>query len=672
MSKDPKYTNSLIKAQSPYLLQHAHNPVNWVEWSDDAWKRAKAENKLVLVSIGYASCHWCHVMEHESFENEDTAAIMNEYFICIKVDREERPDVDQVYMDAVQLMTGRGGWPLNMFCLPDGRPIHGGTYFPNRNWNQMLFQLQDLYVNRTQEAFEYAEKLHDGLQKMDVLKSEKQGLPEQSAFEGIISDWAKQFDWQHGGNARTPKFPLPINFEFLLNAGLLFPDSDGLKMVELTLDKMASGGIYDQLQGGFARYSVDAYWKVPHFEKMLYDNGQLIGLYARAAAVFHKEDYARIARETIAFVEQEWKSPEGLYYSSYDADSEGEEGTFYVWKMEELTSILTQESASSILDYYTCEEKGNWEHGNNILHSTMLPDDFAKLNGIPENHFKSHLQSAKQSLLSERKKRIKPGLDDKCILSWNALYLEGLAKAARYLKDDSLLSLAIDLAKQIKACYFQNGQWLRIVKDGKASIPAFLEDLSLLVNAWIALYQASFDEQYLVEANQMMDEIHEHYYDVASGLYYYTSHKAEQLIARKKDVTDDVIPSTNAIMALNYQSLYYYFGKPIYRERYENMLHTMAVQVLKFAPWYAQWASVLLFESFGLYQLCAGGPNAIEKIKQEDFSASPNMILAAGEQEGQLHLLENRIKTSLTWYLCYRESCFSPSENLEEVLPHKA
>ncbi|MBI1223561.1 MAG: DUF255 domain-containing protein [Bacteroidetes bacterium] len=672
MTQAPKYTNALIDAQSPYLLQHAHNPVDWVEWSDHAWERARIEDKIVLVSIGYASCHWCHVMEHESFENPDTAAIMNEYFVCIKVDREERPDVDQVYMDAVQLMTGRGGWPLNMFCLPDGRPIHGGTYFPNQHWNQMLFQLHDLYQNRREEALEYAEKLLQGIRGMGAIPFENPSLPQIEALKSIVDTWSGQFDWKNGGNARTPKFPLPVNYSFLFHAGLLFPESEGLKMVELTLDKMASGGIYDQLAGGFARYSVDAYWKVPHFEKMLYDNGQLIGLYAEAAALFKKDRYRQIVQETIAFAETEWKSSEGLYFSSYDADSEGKEGTYYTWKMDELRRILNEQEFEWFTSYYTCEEKGNWEEDLNIIHATLLPEEFATLKGLNLKHFNEVIEVAKSKLLKVRETRMKPGLDDKCILSWNALYLKGLAKAARNLKEQNYLSSAVGLADAILHSFQSSGQWHRIVKDKKASIPAFLDDLCLLADALIELYQASFQEKYLHEAHQLIERIHENFYDQEDGLYYYTSHHAEELIVRKKDLQDDVIPSSNAIMALNYQRLYYYFGITEYRERYEHMLLQISGSFEKFAAWYTQWGEIYLNEAFGLYQLCGTGPGSTDQLATATLENIPNIIVAASETESDLPILRSRVKEELNWYLCYKESCFPPSRDLNEVLSNRA
>lgn len=671
MSDAPKYTNALIHAQSPYLLQHAHNPVDWMEWGKEAWDKAKKEDKLVLVSIGYASCHWCHVMEHESFENEDTAAIMNAYFVCIKVDREERPDVDQIYMDAVQLISGRGGWPLNMFCLPDGKPIHGGTYFPNRDWNQMLFQLNDLYLNRRQEAIDYGQKLTEGIISMDVLKSNKSALPNKEQLKEILDKWSKQFDWTHGGNARTPKFPLPVNFQFLLNAGEILEHQEAKDMVCLTLDKMAFGGIYDQLQGGFARYSVDAFWKVPHFEKMLYDNGQLISLYARAAGIYQRDDYAAITRQCISFMDEEWKSPEGLYYSSYDADSEGEEGTYYVWTWEELQGIPSA-SFELLTEYYTCSQDGNWEHGKNILHATLSISDFAKLKGLDPKAVSNRIEEGRSYLLSKRRERIKPALDDKCILAWNALALEGLSDAARYLGDVEIGKKAESLALAIEEHALTKGKYHRIVKNGKASIPAFLEDLSALCSAYISLYQFNFEEKWLIRAKDIADEIIASFLDEKTGLFYFISHHAEPLIARKKDLSDDVLPGANSSFAICLIKLHHYFAVSEYGERAHTMLEEMAEAFLKHSPWYANWGQAFLFKEYGLYQLCAGGPNAQIEIADPRLLAIPNLILAAADKTSSLPILQNRIEETMKFYLCKDETCFAPELDMNKALENKS
>jgi len=670
MSDAPKFTNSLIDAQSPYLLQHAHNPVHWMEWGPAAWDKAKAEDKLVLVSIGYASCHWCHVMEHESFENEDTAAIMNEYFVCVKVDREERPDVDQIYMDAVQLISGHGGWPLNMFCLPDGKPIHGGTYFPNRDWNQVLFQLHDLYLNRRQEALNYGQKLTEGIISMDVLKSNKSPLPNKDQLQKVLDDWSKQFDWTHGGNARTPKFPLPVNFHFLLNASLLFPESEAKKMVCLTLDKMAYGGIFDQLQGGFARYSVDAYWKVPHFEKMLYDNGQLISLYAKAAGIYGREDYAAIARRCIQFMNDEWKSAEGLYFSSYDADSEGEEGTYYVWTWEELKQ-LPEVLFETFTQYYTCTEKGNWEHGKNILHATMSISDFAQLKGIAPADCKAQITKGQEILLAKRAQRIKSALDDKCILAWNALALEGLSDAARYLMDPEMGIKAQSLAESIEKHFKVDGQYHRIVKNGKASIPAFLEDLSALCSAYISLYQQNFQERWLLQAKSIAEFILASFMDEKTGLFYFISHDAEPLIARKKDLSDNVLPGANSVFANCLIKLHHYFAIPSYKKIADSMLEEMSEAFLKHSPWYSNWGQSYLLKEFGLYQLCVGGSNAQEAIANPSLAQIPNMILAAADKDSTLPIMQNRIGEETNYYLCLNESCFAPEKTLSKALENR-
>ncbi len=661
MNDSPKFTNDLIHAQSPYLLQHAHNPVDWQEWNEKAWQKARTENKLVLVSIGYASCHWCHVMEHESFENEDTAAIMNEFFVCIKVDREERPDIDQIYMDAVQLISGHGGWPLNMFCLPDGKPLHGGTYFPNKQWNQLLFQLQDLWTNKRQEALDFAEKLTEGVRNLDLMKTASHPMPDEATFFKVLEDWSKQFDRKNGGMARSPKFPLPVAYAFLLSAGNLLHHEDAHAMTRLSLERMARGGLYDSLQGGFSRYSVDAFWKVPHFEKMLYDNAQLISLYARASQVLKEPFFEKIARQSIAFMEEEWKSPEGLYYSSYDADSEGEEGTYYIWTVEELQPF------PAIREYYAVSKEGNWEKGKNILHATLSPEAFAKLKGYSKEWIEQ-LEKEKGELLAIRLKREKPALDDKCILSWNALALGALADAALWFQDESLTERAMNHAAALDQYYNNGTHFNRIVKNGHSSIPALLEDLAFLIEARIKCYLLDYRENYLLQARELCEYVIDHFYDEQSGFFFYVAHENAGLIARKKDLADDVLPSSNATMALNLIKLYHYFGEVRYKEIFDRMLSGMAETFGKYAPWYALWGQCYLLQHKGVYQLCFTGPGAREEANLFAHTDYSNLLVAAAESSSRLPLLENRIGKEPLYYLCRNESCFPPAGTWEEVM----
>lgn len=444
-----KYTNELIHETSPYLLQHAHNPVNWVPWSESVFEQAKAENKLVLISVGYSACHWCHVMEHESFEDEEVAALMNKFFINVKVDREERPDVDQVYMTAVQLMTQQGGWPLNCFTTPDGRPIHGGTYFPKDQWMHILRSLQYTFTNEPGKVEEYAKNVHEGVVASELIDApQKMEDFSETKLTELVQRWSRSFDRQEGGNSRAPKFPLPSNLEFLLDYGIRTDHESVLKHVELTLDKMAMGGIYDQIGGGFARYSVDMLWKVPHFEKMLYDNGQLLNVYSKAYRALKKPLYKRIVDQTIMWLEREMMDGSGAFYSALDADSEGVEGKFYVWKEDELEEVLGADFAW-VKDFYEVNQRGYWEEENYILLRTKSDMEFARSQGWSSEEFEQKIKVVNQQLLDHRSHRIRPGLDDKCLTSWNAMTIKGLCEAYKVFGEEEYLLLALKSARWI-------------------------------------------------------------------------------------------------------------------------------------------------------------------------------------------------------------------------------
>ncbi|MFT6246356.1 MAG: hypothetical protein ACJAXI_003134, partial [Crocinitomicaceae bacterium] len=490
-----KYTNDLIKETSPYLLQHAHNPVNWVSWSDDVFERAKAENKLVLISVGYSACHWCHVMEHESFEDEEVAGLMNKLFINVKVDREERPDVDQVYMTAVQLMTQRGGWPLNCFTLPDGRPVYGGTYFPKEQWMHILRSLHHTYENDLEKVTEYAENLHEGIISSELITgSVSQYDFSKDKLDEIILRWSKNFDATYGGESKAPKFPLPSNFEFLLDYAVNSKDAKVRKHVENSLDCMAMGGIYDQIGGGFARYSVDMLWKVPHFEKMLYDNGQLVSLYTKAYKIFKKPLYKRTVDQTIEWLEREMTDESGAFYSALDADSEGVEGKFYVWTVAELESTL-EGDFDWVRELYEVNQNGHWEDGNYVLLRRLSDKEILNKTKWSQLEFEENLSRVNDLLLTERSHRIRPGLDDKCLTSWNAMMLKGLCEAYTVFKEDSYLRLALKNAKWLENNQLREdgGLW-RNYKKGIANIEGFLEDYAHVIDAFIALYSVSFDE----------------------------------------------------------------------------------------------------------------------------------------------------------------------------------
>ena len=509
-----KYTNHLIHETSPYLLQHAHNPVNWYAWGDEALEKAKKENKLILVSIGYSACHWCHVMEHESFEDEATAKVMNELYVCIKVDREERPDIDQVYINAVQLITGQGGWPLNCFTLPDGRPIYGGTYFPKAQWNDVLIKLADFYKNNPGKANESAAELTHGIKASDVIKintNEAKFTLEDA--KAIYEPWSTLFDTIEGGPNRAPKFPLPNNYLFLLHYYHATKDKSAFNQIKVTLDKMAYGGIYDQIGGGFSRYATDSLWKIPHFEKMLYDNGQLVSLYSEAYQLTKDVLYKQVVYETLAFIEREMTSPEGGFYSALDADSEGEEGKFYVWKKPQLEALLG-DKFPLVSDYYNVNNIGLWEHGNYILLRKKSDAEIAKVHGLTIEQLQKEIASAKKIMFAARKKRIRPGLDDKQLTSWNALMLKGYIDAYTVFNEQHFLSTALNNAEFILTKLrnpdgglnhnYKNACLPPACRTGrdrqsKSTINGYLEDYCFTIEAFIALYQATFDEKWLID-----------------------------------------------------------------------------------------------------------------------------------------------------------------------------
>jgi uncharacterized protein YyaL (SSP411 family) len=439
--------NHLANSTSPYLLQHANNPVNWYPWGTEALQKAKDENKLILVSIGYSACHWCHVMEHESFEDESVAAVMNQYFVCIKVDREERPDIDQIYMSAVQLMSGRGGWPLNCICLPDQRPIYGGTYFRKNEWASLLFNLADFYKQKPEEAEDYALRLTEGIQQYESVDF----VHEQSAYtkadlELIVNNWKRYFDHEEGGMGSSPKFPMPNNWQFLMRYAHLMKDVSISDIVSLTLQKMAYGGIYDHVGGGFARYSVDGRWHVPHFEKMLYDNAQLIGLYSEAYTRKNDELYKQVVDEIITFVSNELTSPDGGFYSALDGDSEGVEGKFYTFTQQETEEILGDDAALFNI-YYNVTDEGNWEEEHtNVFFRKEHDDVLAEKLGLQVDELKAKINSSRKKMFEARSLRIRPGLDNKIIASWNGLMLKGLCDAYRAFNKPEYLQIALKSA----------------------------------------------------------------------------------------------------------------------------------------------------------------------------------------------------------------------------------
>ncbi len=566
-----KYTNNLINESSPYLLQHAHNPVDWYPWNDEALNKAKSENKLLVISIGYAACHWCHVMEHESFEDTIVANLMNEFYVSVKVDREERPDVDQVYMDAAYLITGRGGWPLNIIALPDGRPVYAGTYFPKDDWLKVLNYFKDLYLKEPEKFEQEASKLTEAIKTIRIPGiSNGDTLFTKDELNSAFNEMMNNIDYTEGGTKGAPKFPMPDIYKSLLTFYYHTNNKEALEAIQITLNKMALGGIYDQLGGGFARYSTDDKWIVPHFEKMLYDNGQLISLYSQAFKVTGNELYKKVVYETLDFVEKELTDNSGGFYSSLDADSEGEEGKFYIWKKEEIDNLLGEDT-EIFSEYYTVSSEGNWE-GKNILFISEEKNILLEKYGMDEKEFDNKIAGMNNILFQEREKRIRPGLDDKILTSWNALMLCGYIDAYSAFGEMKFLDAALMNGNFIlKNLMKEDGRLYRNFKLGKSSINAFLDDYAFAIEAFIKLYEATFDETWLFKAKSLADYALQHFNDSESGFFFFTSDEDDPLIARKIDFSDNVTPSSNSSLAAGLFKLSKYF----YNEDYETIAKKM-------------------------------------------------------------------------------------------------
>lgn len=668
-----KHTNALINESSPYLLQHAHNPVDWYPWGDEALKKAKTENKPLIISIGYSACHWCHVMEHESFEDEEVAVLMNKHFVCIKVDREERPDVDAVYMSAVQLMNGQGGWPLNCFALPDGRPIYGGTYFPKQNWMQVLQNIDSLYRNDSTKVYEYAERLSEGVKQSDLVEVNTDNSPfKLSDLEELLKNWATRFDNKDGGPDRAPKFPIPNNYQFLLRFAHLKKDDTLLEHMNLTLTKMAYGGIYDQVGGGFARYSTDQYWKVPHFEKMLYDNAQLVSLYSEAYQLTKNPLYKEVVYQTLDFIEREMTSPEHAFYSALDADSEGEEGKFYVWTKEELQATL-KDDYSWVVDYYNINQKGLWEHDNYILLRDKSDEEFAKKQNLTTEELRAKVKAVNDVLLAARSKRIRPGLDDKQLTSWNALMLKGYVDAYRVFREDKFLKAALDNANFIleKQKKKDGGLWHNHKKD-KSNINGFLEDYCFTIEAIIALYGTTLDTKWLKEAKVLTDYCFTHFHDKKSGMFFFTSDEDTGLIARKTEVNDNVIPASNSSLARSLFVLGNLFDDENYLQTSEQMLRNVLPSMASYGPAYSNWAMLELNHVFPFYEVVICGEKAKDKLKELDQHFIPNKLLCGLEKNStnnSLPLTELKFVGGKTLiYVCVNKTCKLPHEHVSEAV----
>jgi len=667
-TEDTRHMNELSKSTSPYLLQHAKNPVHWKEWSQEALSIAKEEDKPIIVSIGYSSCHWCHVMEKESFEDSTVARLMNENFINIKVDREERPDVDQVYMDAVQTMGLRGGWPLNVLLTPDQKPFYGGTYFPKEGWINLLNSITEAFENKREKINESAEAFTKNLQLEESKKYSLKGTAHQLSGDEvnlIYNNLSSKFDSINGGVKKSPKFPMPSVWQYLAVHHLLTNDQKARGHFEFTLEKIADGGIYDHIGGGFARYSTDEEWHIPHFEKMLYDNGQLLSLYANGFKISKNQKFEEVIRETVEWLSREMLDESGGFYSALDADSEGEEGKFYVWQNKEIKD-LAKENYGWLAEYFDVREEGNWEH-KNVLRSVIAKDKIAEKFNIPIDEVEVSITAFKRLALLEREKRVRPGLDHKIIAGWNGLTLTGLSDAYQAIQDSLILDLARKNAKFIKT---------ELIKDGilnrfpNKEMEGFMEDYAAVIQSFIRYYETTLDRDYLNIALKLVERVDEHFYDEHEKLYYFTGDKSQALIARKKELFDNVIPSSNSIMARNLIHL----GTHLYRdelvEKGKAMIANVKELIIKEPEYMSNWALSALEITNPMAEIIIVGPNADDFINKINTKYIPNKIIAGTTEHSNLPPFTNKsmINNETTIYVCYDKTCQLPVTTLKKAL----
>jgi len=666
------HTNQLIHETSPYLLQHAHNPVNWFPWGPEALQKAIDEDKPILVSIGYAACHWCHVMERESFEEEQTAALMNEHFINIKIDREERPDLDQIYMDAVQSMTSSGGWPLNVFLTPEGKPFYGGTYFPpiaaynKPSWKDILTRISKAYREQRKDVFSQAEKLTEHLVYANSFGIEKQSQKQELATtlftkescDTIAQNILKQSDESWGGFGKAPKFPQTYCIQYLLRHYHFTKDQNALEQALLSVDKMIGGGIYDQVGGGFSRYSTDNKWLAPHFEKMLYDNALLMGVLSEAYQLTEKKVYAEAIQQSMAFIVREMLQAEGGFYSALDADSEGVEGKFYTWSKKEIEECLGHD-ANLFYEYYGVTELGNWE-GTNILWVQKNAEAFTTEKGIDLLEFKEQISKWNSQLLAVRSTRVRPQLDDKLLLSWNALMNVACCKAYAALADDSYKELAIRNMKFLETKMRQlDGSWHHTYKEQQSKISAFLDDYAYLIQAYIHLQEITGNTDYLIKAKEITRYVIKNFSEEETGYFYFTNQAQTDVILRKKEVYDGATPSGNAVMALNLLILSIIFDQPEWGIRAKKIVLSLGRVILSYPTSFGVWASILQLVVEGVNEVVVAGKDAFTYLPEIVRRYLPNKILQTTQtNQSSFPLLNGKFKeANAAFFLCKNYAC---------------
>ena len=669
-----KLGNDLVNETSPYLLQHAYNPVNWKAWNENTLKLAKEQNKLIVISIGYSSCNWCHVMEEESFENDSIAKIMNDSFINIKVDREERPDVDKVYMNAVQLMTGKGGWPLNCIALPDGKPVFGGTYFTKEQWSKILKDVSKLYKENPQKVEEYAQRVTEGIQTSELITLNK----EEAVFKNeeiiaAINLSAEQLDTINGGFKGAPKFPMPNTLDYLLRYQYHFNKPELFKYIKKSLTKMAYGGIYDQIGGGFSRYSVDNRWHIPHFEKMLYDNAQLVSVYSKAYLQDKNELYKSIVKETLAFVNDELNANNGAFYSSLDADSKNEnneleEGIFYTWTKQELKALI--KDYKLFANYYNVNTTGFWENDLYVLIRDQSVTEFAKKNKLTKDELKEKIADWKSILNVARNKRRKPNLDDKILTSWNALMLQGYVDAYKAFDQKEYLNKAVKIAEFILHNQLRSDGGLnRNFKDGKSTINGYAEDYATVIQAFISLHEVSLDEKWLIISKEIMEYAIIHFYDSTSGMFFYTSKEDPSLIARKTEVIDGVISSSNSIIGNSLFKLGHYFYDQKMIKISKQMLNNLKIEIIKNPMGYSNWLHLMTNFTQPFYEVAVVGKNANTITKEFYKNYFPNILISASNKDSELPLLEFKyIDGETLIYVCVNGTCKLPLADISKAI----
>ena len=673
-------SNRLSSETSPYLLQHANNPVDWYPWGDEALKRAKDEDKPILLSIGYSACHWCHVMERESFEDEAIAALMNEHFVSIKVDREERPDLDAVYMEAVQMLTGSGGWPMTVFLTPDGRPFYGGTYFPPVDRHNMpgfprlLQSVATLYHNDRSEIDRVTSQITEQMGRTGQMAKGDGPLTVETLHQAYTT-LATNFDYQNGGTGTAPKFPQAMNLEVLLRYYRHGYNDRALEMVDLTLEKMAMGGIYDQIAGGFARYSTDNYWLVPHFEKMLYDNALLARLYLHAHQATARGMYRRIAEETLDYILREMTGPEGGFYSATDADSEGEEGKFFVWSPAEIEAVLGDE-AGIFSGFFGVRESGNFE-GKNILNISQKASEYSQRQGIALERLIDVVQRGKLALWAEREKRVHPLLDDKVLASWNGMMLRSFAEAGAALERQDYLDAAVKNANFLLETMRPGGKLLRTYRAGQAKLPGYLEDYSFVADGLLALYEATFDQRWLDESISLADRMIELFWDDAVGGFYDTGAEHDELVVRPRDVLDNAQPCGGSVATDVLLKLAVITGNEDYRVKAATPLRTLRELMGRAPGGTGHWIAALDFYVSSPKEVIIIGPRddsattALMQIVNGGFF--PNKVLVGADSaddagEYGLPLLEARgmVDGKPTAYVCHNYACQLPVTTPEE------